>query len=202
MEKLPVVAIAGAGFAAVVLAAALSFASGSDVATQTRADMGASEAGVVGGPSGLVSSREAAAWAEARSGDVAPAYSVYLAAFPNGAFANDAYLALDRLANERPRRVASAAPVSSGPSRRSIAAACRSYVDRTLPAPSRTGRTVGGAAAGCGVGALAGGDDGRNCAVGAVVGGVAGAVSAESRERRRIQEVQYCIANGGPPSRG
>jgi hypothetical protein len=155
----------------------------------------------------MVTSAEAEAWAQARAADTTGAYKVYLAAFPEGAFAKDAEAAIDRptvrqavavAAAPAPRRVQPAV-AHRGPSRASVAASCRSYVDAKLSAPSRTGRTVGGAAAGCAVGAIAGGDDGRNCIVGAVVGAGAGALSAENRERRRLQEVQYCIANGGPP---
>jgi hypothetical protein len=150
-----------------------------------------------------VTTAEAKAWAQARASDTSGAYKVYLAAFPEGAFAADAKAAIDR-----PNPARAAAPraqaaryqgSTSAPRRTNVAAACRSYVDAKLSQPSRVGRTVGGAAIGCGVGAMAGGDDGRNCAVGAVVGAGAGAISAESRERRRLQEVQYCIANGGPP---
>jgi uncharacterized protein YcfJ len=154
-----------------------------------------------------IASAEADAWAEARAADTADAYKVYLAAYPEGAFRA---AAVERLAEAKPapKAAAAAAPAprprpvqtaSAAPSRASIAASCRRYVDEKLSQPSRVGRTVGGAAVGCGVGALAGGDDGRNCVVGAVVGGATGAISAESRERRRMQEVQYCIANGGPP---
>jgi hypothetical protein len=81
---------------------------------------------------------------------------------------------------------------------RDVGALCRAHVDQMLSKPSRTYRVVGGAAAGCGAGTLAGGDDGRNCAVGAIVGGAIGAVTAENRERRREREVAACVANGGP----
>lgn len=196
-----IAAVASAVFVAVLIGAALFSTGGGASATRSRY-MTADE----GGPSrrGTLSAVEANAWAEARAADNRGAYSVYLAAFPDGEFVTDAHEAIDRVADERAERRERLAAVRASssepaPRRRNVAAACRSYVDRMLSKPSRVGRTVGGAAAGCAVGALAGGNDGRNCAVGAVAGGVTGAVSAESRERRRMREVEYCIANGGPP---
>jgi hypothetical protein len=162
----------------------------------------------------MISSAEADAWAAARAADTSDAYKVYLAAYPTGQFRS---AAVDRLAEAKPEPAPRATPVrqaSAQPariyrtverapapqvSRRNVAAECRAYVDQKLSAPSRTYRTVGGAAAGCAAGAMAGGDDGRNCVVGAIVGGATGALTAENRERRRMREVEYCIANGGPP---
>jgi uncharacterized protein YcfJ len=201
MQKPFVIAGVGAALLVAVLLGAFLFSTGGG-ASATKSQIMAAEN--VARQSATVSAAEANAWAEARATDTKGAYGVYLAAFPDGAFVDDARDAIDRVADERAERrekFAAARTASPGatPRRRNVAAACRSYVDQTLSKPSRVGRTVGGAAAGCAVGALAGGNDGRNCAVGAVAGGVTGAVSAESRERRRMQEVQYCIANGGPP---
>jgi len=195
-----IAALASAMFVAVLIAAALFSTGGGAYATRSQGM--ASAPGDTSRRSTL-SAVEANAWAEARAADNRGAYSVYLAAFPDGEFVNDAHEAINRVADERAERrerfdSARAASSHAPPRRHSVAAACRAYVDRTLSKPSRVGRTVGGAAAGCAVGALAGGNDGRNCAVGAVAGGVTGAVSAESRERRRMREVEYCIANGGP----
>lgn len=202
-------AMIGAGLAgAALFAAALFFAANDSGASATKSNAAAFSASERAGET-LITSGEAQAWAQARAADTTGAYKVYLAAFPEGAFAKDAEAAIERpsiqaaaAATPAPRRVqpvAARQSSSNGPSRSSIAASCRQYVDAKLSAPSRTGRAVGGAAAGCAVGAMAGGDDGRNCVVGAVVGAGAGALSAENRERRRLQEVQYCIANGGPP---
>lgn len=202
MQKPFIIAgIGSAVFVAVLIGAAM-FSTGGG-ASATRSQFMTSQDGA---PSrrGTLSAVEANAWAEARAADNKGAYSVYLAAFPDGEFVNDAHEAINRVADERAERRerfagVRAASSETPPRRHNVAAACRAYVDRTLSKPSRVGRTVGGAAAGCAVGALAGGNDGRNCAVGAVAGGVTGAVSAESRERRRMREVEYCIANGGPP---
>lgn len=152
-----------------------------------------------------VSSAEANAWAEARAANTASAYKIYLAAFPAGAFADQAQSKLTALeAEPAPAKAKAAEPVrvaaaAREPSRATIAARCRAYVDEKLSAPSKVGRIAGGAVGGCAVGALAGGDDGRNCVVGAIAGGATGAITAENRERRRMREVEYCIANGGPP---
>ncbi len=146
-----------------------------------------------------VSTVEANAWAEARATDTRGAYEVFLAAFPEGVFADEARLAMVRTetAKAPEPRVVRVASNNSAP-RRNIRGECQAYVDRVYPAPSKLARAGVGAAAGCGVGALAGGDDGRNCAVGAVVGGVGGAVSAERRVTRREREYASCVANGGP----
>jgi len=198
MQKPALIAIAGGGiFAALLLTAFLMTSSGGAGAAKSQP---AFAAGQVAPTS--VTSAEANTWAEARAADTASSYNVYLAAFPEGAFADDAHEAIGRVterAASKPVATTTRIAARNEPSRASIASACRSYVDATLPAPSRLKRTVGGAVGGCAVGVLAGGSDGRNCAVGAVVGGAGGAISAESRERRRLQEVQSCIASGGPP---
>jgi hypothetical protein len=168
-----------------------------------------------------ISAVEADAWAQARAADSADAYKVYIAAYPTGAFHDDA---VERLAKAKPIaksaakpvrtvRAVAPAPLPAEPQVfpavnqypqpqpapvRDVAALCRAQVDQMLSKPSRTYRVVGGAAAGCGAGTLAGGDDGRNCAVGAIVGGAIGAVTAENRERRREREIAACVANGGP----
>jgi uncharacterized protein YcfJ len=193
MQKPMVIAAIGAAlpFAALVVGLLVSQASA------TKSETATYEAAPA-----RISTAEANAWAEARAADTKSGYDIYLAAFPDGAFTEDARAAQLKLAEEKAAPVRAApvrvAATSSGRSQRQIAAACREYVNERLSSPNRVNRTVGGAAAGCAVGALAGGDDGRNCAVGAVAGGITGAVTAESRERRRIQEIQYCIARGGP----
>lgn len=198
MQKPFVIAGVGGALLVAVLLGAFLFSTGGG-ASATKSQMMAGESAVT--RPATVSTAEANAWAEARAADTRGAYEVFLAAFPEGAFSEEARLAMVRTetAKAAPARPVRVAASGDAPRRYNVAAACRSYVDQKLSQPSRLGRTVGGAAAGCAVGALAGGDDGRNCAVGAVAGGVTGAVSAESRERRRMQEVQYCIANGGPP---
>jgi hypothetical protein len=222
-------ALLGAGLlGAGLLTAALIF-TGGDNAAKADKPVSLAAAAPIAAPASapvetpapqMINANEADAWAQARAANTTSAYKVYLAAYPTGAFASEA---IDRLATaERPaaakapvQRAAAPAPravsqssaaiVAASPApiaapMRNIAGECQAYVDQTLSAPSRTVRTVGGAVAGCGAGAMAGGDDGRNCVVGAVIGGAAGAISAESRERRRVREVNQCIANGGPPN--
>jgi hypothetical protein len=203
MNKPLVIALVGGGLFVALLLGVVLFSSGGGASASKSQTASAPATEMTTAPSeATVTSAEANAWAEARAADTPSAYRVYLAAYPTGAFADDARQAIDRAEAPAPTRTAAAqtpAPVRRGPTRAQIAAACQDYVDRTLPAPSRTGRTVGGAAAGCAAGLLAGGDDRRNCVVGAVAGGATGAVTAENRERRRMREVEYCIANGGPP---
>jgi hypothetical protein len=212
MKRPAIIALVGGGLFVALLLGIILFTSGGGAS--------ASKSNAAGGPNAAtqvsaapdaatLTSAEAEAWAEARAANTAPAYRVYLAAYPQGAFADEAQEALDRIGEERavkqqrattrPPVQTAAAPAPARPSRASIAAACQDYVDRTLSRPSKVGRTVGGAAGGCAVGMLAGGDDGRNCAVGAVAGAATGAITAENRERRRREEVDRCIANGGPP---
>lgn len=208
MTKPSIVALLGGGiFVAALLGVLLFMSGGGASATKPQAALAAAEgqAAAEAARPAKISSAEAEAWGEARAAGTASAYKVYLAAFPEGAFAAEAKSEVDRLAAERAPTKA-AAPVRvveraapREPSRAQIAASCRAYVDEKLSQPSKVARTVGGAAGGCAVGLLAGGDDGRNCAIGAVAGGVTGAVTAENRERRRMREVEYCIANGGPP---
>ncbi|TPW01946.1 MAG: hypothetical protein FD124_3558, partial [Alphaproteobacteria bacterium] len=183
MQKPFVIAGVGAALLVAVLLGAFMLSTGGG-ASATRSQFVAAEN--ASSRPATVSAAEANAWAEARAADTKGAYGVYLAAFPEGAFVDDAREAMDRVAVEREERREKVRVAASGaaPRRHNVAAACRNYVDQKLSQPSRVGRTVGGAAAGCAVGALAGGNDGRNCAVGAVAGGVTGAVSAESRERR------------------
>lgn len=213
MKRPAIIAIAGGAVFVAALLAVVFFVTGGG-ASASKPAPGAPAADLRVADVGAVSSAEANAWAEARAEDSAAGYRVYLAAYPDGAFADDARAAADRLAGLAPATARTRAPVTPDrpiaqptryddrpvrPSRAEIASACRSYVDRTLPPPSRVGRTVGGAAGGCAVGLLAGGDDGRNCAIGALAGGATGAITAESRERRRREEVDYCMAHGGPP---
>lgn len=154
-----------------------------------------------------VSTQEADAWAEARAADTPAAYRVYLAAYPQGAFAQNAQQELTpaepvqaaQAAPAAPRRIAqTSTPVRRGPSAAEIASSCQAFVDTNWPAPSRLVRIGGGAVGGCAVGAMAGGDDQRNCTIGAVAGGVAGGVSARTRDARRTREYNACVANGGP----
>lgn len=194
MRQPPLVVMVCGGILAAFLVAVLLFSPEGALAARTHPGAGG------------VTNAEAQAWAEARAADTAGAYRVYLAAYPDGQFVDDAHSAIDRMPNAarsayRNDRAPAAArqPVVYRPSRAQIASACRSYVDNNWPAPSRLTRMGGGAAGGCAIGLLAGGDDGRNCVVGAVAGGAAGAVSVSSRERRRRNEMASCVANGGPP---
>jgi hypothetical protein len=188
MQRPPIIVlVSGALLAAIALVAVLTPPGGASVlhAQSQRA--------------AAVSPEEAEAWAEARAADTPAAYRVYLAAFPSGAFAEDAHQALDPTPPARQiAQTHDATLAPRGPSAAEIASSCRAHVDATLPPPSRVARIGGGAAGGCAVGLLAGGDDGRNCAIGAVAGGAGGALTVQGRERRRREEVQACIANGGP----
>lgn len=200
MQKPLVVAGIGGGILVALLVGALLLTSGD------RAGASRSENGVVTATAGApktVSTAEANAWAEARATNTKGAYEVFLAAFPEGAFADEARLAMVRTETAKaeaapaPRAVRVASNASPAP-RRNVRAECQAYVDRTFPLPSKLARGGIGAAAGCGVGAMAGGDDGRNCAIGAVVGGVGGVVSAEQRNKRRASEYSACVSRGGP----
>lgn len=199
MQKPLVVAGIGGGILVALLVGALLITSGD------RAGASRSETGVVAQTNApkTVSTVEANAWAEARATNTKGAYEVFLAAFPDGAFADDARLAMVRTETAKAEaapapRVVRAASNSSPAPRRNVRAECQAYVDRAFPLPSKLARGGIGAAAGCGVGAMAGGDDGRNCAIGAVVGGVGGVVSAEQRNKRRASEYSACVSRGGP----
>ncbi|MBL8552522.1 MAG: hypothetical protein JNJ73_21220 [Hyphomonadaceae bacterium] len=214
MQRSAIIAIAGGAVFVAALLAVVFFATGGGASASKSVPAPAADLRATTQVDS-VTSAEANAWAEARAEDTASAYRVYLAAYPDGAFAEEARTAEDRLAAAAPAakakaRVAPAPAPARQPAHyaeapreplviRDIAGECRRYVDATLPQPSRVGRTVGGAAGGCAVGLLAGGDDGRNCAIGAIAGGATGAITAENRERRRRQEVDACIAGGGPP---
>ncbi|MBL8558274.1 MAG: hypothetical protein JNM47_06100 [Hyphomonadaceae bacterium] len=201
MQKPFVFAALGGGLLVAALLAAV-LVTNSDGANATRADVHAA-AGAV--EPATVSTTEANAWAETRAKNTREAYEVFLTAFPEGAFADEARLAMVRTETQKAEAPKAAAPAtvtrvastSSAP-RRNVRAECQAYVDRTYPEPSKLARAGIGAAAGCGVGAMAGGDDGRNCAVGAVVGGVGGAMTARQRTAKREQEYSSCVANGGP----
>ena len=205
MQKSAIMAVAAGGaFVALLLGAALIVSGGGASATTSQLQPLASP--VVSAPAPITSA-EASAWAEARAADSPAAYDVYLAAFPQGAFEDQAHEAKGaaevRAATPAPAptvvRVAEHSRAST-PSHTSVAESCRAYVNRTLSSPNKVDRTVGGAAAGCAVGAIvAGGNDTRNCAIGAVVGGGTGYLTAGARQRKRTQMLQTCIANGGPP---
>lgn len=216
MRKLDLVAIIAAAALGSAALTALAVSSGRQTQPTAEAATAGPEA-IVAAADPLaptarpdaIPTQEAQAWAIARAADTPNAYEIYLAAFPEGAFRDEALArattAVEAKPAPAPVRTASApraqravySPPPAAP-RRDVAGECRAFVDQKLSQPSRTARALGGAALGCGAGALAGGDDGRNCVIGAVVGAGAGAISAESRERRRLQEVQACIANGGP----
>ncbi|MDX2235846.1 MAG: hypothetical protein NW200_15205 [Hyphomonadaceae bacterium] len=197
MNKSSIIALAGGGILVALLLGAFL------VTTGNGASAGKSDSAGIALPA-KVNTAEASAWAEAHATDTQGAYRTYLAAFPDGAFTAEANQAIGRLTAEAEAKEQAkpAAPVrvaaAAGPSRATIRAQCRQYVDSVLPPPSKTTRTVGGAAAGCAVGALAGGNDGRNCAIGAVAGGATGYVTANNREARRTREYETCVANGGP----
>ncbi len=232
MNKISLFALIGAGALAAGVAAAAFMLGRPDTAEAARAPIAAPIAAVsapqpaVAAPPTL-STAEADAWGQARASNSVDAYKMYLAAYPTGAFREDAAALMAKAEPPPPApkpkavRVVRASPppaapapfIDNGPQvfpavnpmapaaapepRVDIAAQCRAHVDQLLSAPSKTYRIVGGAAAGCGAGTLAGGDDGRNCAVGAVLGGAIGAVTAENRDRRRAREIDACIANGG-----
>lgn len=198
MQKPFVLAAIGGGLLVAVLLAAV-LVTNSDGANATRADV--ETAAAIENPK-TVSTVEANAWAETRAKNTREGYEVFLAAFPDGAFADEARLAMVRTETQKAEApkaatVTRVASTNAAP-RRNVRAECQAYVDRVYPEPSKLARAGIGAAAGCGVGALAGGDDGRNCAVGAVVGGVGGAVSANQRTKKREQEYASCVASGGP----
>lgn len=186
-------AVVGGGICVALLLGLLLFTSGNN-ASATKSQ------GVYESSQATISSEEANTWAEARAADTASSYNVYLAAYPDGAFADKAHESIGRVtAAPVPKAATSTRVVEHrGPSRASIRASCQAHVNRVLPPPSKTTRAATGAAAGCGVGALAGGNDGRNCAIGAVVGGATGYVTAGNRERKRDEMFQTCVANGGP----
>jgi len=194
MNKPTLLALVGGGIlVALLLAATLVTSGGGADATKSAAFGGLNR-------EETVSSVEANAWAEARAADSKAAYQTYLAAFPEGQFSDEANQAIGRLdATKRaPVRTTRVAAQSTGPSRASARSRCQEYVNSILPPPSKTTRAGVGAAAGCAVGAMAGGNDTRNCAIGAVAGGATGYVTAGNRERRRTEEFERCVANGGP----
>lgn len=194
MNKPTVLALVGGGIlVALLLAATLVTSGGGADATKST----------VFGPASTetsVSSTEANAWAEARAADSKAAYNTYLAAFPEGEFSDEANQAIGRLdaVKPTPARTTRVAAQSTGPSRASVRNRCQAYVNQILPPPSKTTRAGVGAAAGCAAGAMAGGNDTRNCAIGAIAGGATGYVTAGNRERRRTEEFERCVANGGP----
>jgi hypothetical protein len=233
MNKTSLFALIGAGAIAAGVVAAAMMLGRQEAAEAARGSIAAPIAAVsapapVEAPAPTLTTSEADAWGQARAINSLDAYKMYLAAYPTGAFREEAAALMAKAAppaaTPKPKAVrvvrastpasAPAPFVDNGPQvfpaanplppapapepRIDVAALCRAQVDQMLSAPSKTYRIVGGAAAGCGAGTLAGGDDGRNCAVGAVLGGAIGAVTAENRERRREREVQACIANGGP----
>lgn len=202
MQKPFTMAVIGGGLLVAVLLGALLFTN-SDGANATRSDVHAVAA--ADDPK-TVSATEANAWAEARATNSRDGYEIFLAAFPEGAFADEAKLAMVRTETQKAEapKAAPAAPAvtrvastNSAP-RRNVRAECQAFVDRNWPEPSKMTRVGVGAAAGCGVGALAGGDDKRNCTVGAIVGGVSGGVSARQRTAKREQEYASCVSGGGP----
>ncbi len=189
MNKTDMMAVVGGGICVALLLGLLLFTSG-DNASATKSK------GLIASPA-TISTEEANTWAEARAADTAASYKVYLAAFPDGAFADQAHESIGRV-TAPPTTATTRVVEHRGPSRASIRSACHAYVNRQLPPPSKTTRAATGAAAGCAVGALAGGNDTRNCAIGAVAGGATGYVTAGNRERRRDEMYQTCVANGGP----
>jgi uncharacterized protein YcfJ len=198
MNKSAMLATAGGAILVALLLGAVALTSGgSSLAVKSDAQHAITQPATV-------SSTEANAWAEARAADTVPAYKTYLAAFPEGAFDDEANQAIGRIEAEETAK-AQAAPVratrvasSGGSSGPSLRQRCQAYVNEILKPPSKTTRAATGAAAGCAVGALAGGNDGRNCAIGAVAGGATGYITAGNRERRRTEEFERCMANGGP----
>ena len=201
MQKSTITTIVGGGLlVALLLGGILMTSGGGAFATKSQGVTGAQS--LVAEPAAITPA-EANAWAEARSANTAAAYGVYLAAFPQGAFENQAHEAKGAaearvVARPAPARVVRV--VEHGTSQGSVRSRCDAYVNRTLSSPNKVNRTVGGAAAGCAVGAIvAGGNDTRNCAIGAVVGGGTGFLTAKSRQRKREQMLSTCIANGGPP---
>lgn len=208
MNKPSMIALAGGGILVALLLGAFLVATGNG-ASATKSDAAISS-------SARISTTEANAWAEARAADTDAAYRTYLAAYPQGAFNAEANQSIGRLAavaeaekqaeEQKAAEKAAAAEqrartvrvAERGPSRAQIREACGQWVNRQLSPPSKTTRAVTGAAAGCAVGALAGGNDTRNCAIGAVAGGATGYVTAGNRERKREQLYQSCLARGGP----
>ena len=207
MQKSTIMTMVGGGLLIALLLGGILITSGGG-ASATKSQ------GVTGGVTGAqslvtepaaITIAEANAWAEARAANTPAAYNIYLAAFPQGAFENQAHEAK----GAAEARVVAPAPAAtkvtrvvehSIPSHASVRSRCDAYVNRTLSSPNKVNRTVGGAAAGCAVGAIvAGGNDARNCAIGAVVGGGTGFLTAKSRQRKREQMLSTCIANGGPP---
>ena len=203
MPKSTITTIVGGGLlVALLLGGILLTSGGGAFATKSQ---GASPQSLVGAPTEITPT-EANAWAEARAADTPAAYGVYLAAYPQGAFENQAHEAKGAsearvaVAATPAKRVTRVVEHSSTPSHATIRSRCDSYVNRTLSSPNKVNRTVGGAAAGCAAGAIiAGGNDTRNCAIGAVVGGGTGFLTAKSRQRKREEMLQTCIAAGGPP---
>lgn len=203
MNKPAIMAAVGGGILVALLLAAFLVTSGGGASAVKSGDRPLA----VAAEPAAVPTAEANAWAEARAADNDAAYRTYLAAFPEGAFAAEANQAIGRLAaeEEAKKAAAAAAPArttrvaAAAPSRASVRERCQAYVNEVLSPPSKTGRAVGGAAAGCAVGALAGGNDGRNCAIGAVAGGATGYITGANREQKRAQIYESCVANGGPP---
>lgn len=205
MQKTTVMTMIGGGaLVALLLAGILLTSGGGAFATKATGVTGAQS--LVSEPAS-VTPAEANAWATARSADTAAGYDVYLAAYPQGAFENQAHEA--KGAAEARAAAVTAAPTKvtriverSGatPNHTTVRSRCESYVNRTLSSPNKVNRTVGGAAAGCAAGAIiAGGNDTRNCAIGAVIGGGTGFLTAKNRQKKREEMLQTCIANGGPP---
>ena len=202
MNKTDMMAVVGGGICVALLLGVLLFTSGNNAgATRSEGILAASST------RSEITTDEANTWAEARAADNVSSYRVYLAAYPDGAFADKAHESIGRVtatrssssaAPARSTRVAAQSGASSGPSRATIRSRCHAWVNAQLSPPSKTTRAATGAAAGCAVGALAGGNDGRNCAIGAVAGGATGYITAGSRERRREEMYQSCVARGGP----
>ena len=203
MQKSTMMTIVGGGLlVALLLGGILMTSGGGAFATKSQGVTGAQS--LVAEPASVTPS-EANAWAAARSANTAAAYEVYLAAYPQGAFENQAHEAKGAAEARVAAAPAPAARVTrvvekSSSNHSSVRARCDTYVNNTLSSPNKVNRTVGGAAAGCAAGAIiAGGNDTRNCAIGAVVGGGTGFVTAKSRQRKREEMLATCIANGGPP---
>lgn len=198
MNKSTVMALLGGGILVALLVGAIAMTSGDGASALKSQDMRIASEDV------KISSVEANAWAEARAADTEAGYRTYLAAYPDGAFQDDANQAIGRVEAEAAAK-AKATPArttrvaaNSGSSGPSLRQRCQAYVNEILKPPSKTTRAGVGAAAGCAAGAMAGGNDTRNCAIGAVAGGATGYITAGNRERRRTEEFERCMANGGP----
>ena len=202
MQKSTVMTIVGGGLlVALLLGGILMTSGGGAFATKSQGVTGAQS--LVAEPASVTPS-EANAWATARAADTTAAYEVYLAAYPQGAFEDQAHeakgAAVARAAAPAPAPRVTRVVEKSSSNHSSVRARCDAYVNNTLSSPNKVNRTVGGAAAGCAAGAIiAGGNDTRNCAIGAVVGGGTGFLTAKNRQKKREQMLSTCIANGGPP---